>query len=1008
MSKEYHNPNHCDIPDVLPGIVYRCLNDEARTMLFMSDKSVDLLGYTLEEVNKISFNKIINKETRERVRETINKALDKKEAFKITYSVTTKNGGLLWIEEHGRGIINDSNKACIEGYIHDITEQVEYKKEHKKELKKLERAENLGLTGNWEFNLNTRQVYTSKGARAIYELDNQEYSIEFVQKIPRAKYRVPLNKALKQLIDGTKPYHLQFEIKGRKSGKIKSIESIAQFDKKTNKVYGVIKDITQRKRLQVEFEKTNTSFKTLYENIPVGVASYSPDGTLVMINNEGAQNLGGTPIGLTGKKLWDFLDEEMADFIYKRIKDCAESGKKLNFKDTMTLHGIAYTFQSYFTPIVFANEDKTSVVQISSTNISELENTKNTFHNLTQRLNIANQAVKNGIWDWNLKTDALYWDDLMYEIYGIKKTDKSLNYQNWETDVVNEDLEIAKQKIDEAIENKEIIDFQFRINHPQKGIRHIKAFAKYVMLNEPHLIGINYDNTERVTNRLKLSQSEELFRKLFEQNNDIITILSPEGKLLNMNEKGLHVYGIKKENLTNYCFADFTIDSTDKNHAVEIIKSLNNHKLISPYHKQFKVRDNRIVDFEISVSPIYNETGKLQRIVTILRDISDRIAYKNEVLEQSQKAQESDRLKTAFLMNMSHEIRTPLNAVMGFSDILKDTKLDNDQETYIQHIQKGSNRIVNTITDLIEASQLQQKQFKVSLEEVDILSLVNEVYYTSKDSHQHQLSSIEYSFNTNISEDIIISTDGERLQAILARIIDNAFKFTKKGGIVLECLLIEQAIEINIKDSGAGIEKEKMQLIFDFFRQGDDSLTRGYEGLGLGLPIAKGILELMGGEIDIISEPDVGTNISIKLPLKTQHQEVLRFEKPARKAIFGNCNVLLVEDDEDSSRYIELILGAFDAKLSIARDSRSCKSMIKIDTFNIVFVDIKLPDASGLDLIPLIRKKMPDSHIIVQSAYTDHSTIEQAMNSGADTYLTKPVNRQKVIEIVKQCTNGVQ
>lgn len=238
MNKEYHNPNHCDIPDLLPGIVYRCLNDEAWTMLFMSDKSVDLLGYTLEEVNKIGFNKIINEEFRESVRKTINKALDKKEAFKVTYSLTTKNGTLLWLEEHGRGVFEGKNLLNIEGYIHEVSEQIEYKKEYKKELKRLERAENLGLTGNWEFNLNTKQVYTSKGARSIYELDDQEYSIEFVQKIPLEKYRKLLNEALKQLINGTKPYHIQFEIKGRKSGKIKSIESIAQFEKKQIKYTG--------------------------------------------------------------------------------------------------------------------------------------------------------------------------------------------------------------------------------------------------------------------------------------------------------------------------------------------------------------------------------------------------------------------------------------------------------------------------------------------------------------------------------------------------------------------------------------------------------------------------------------------------------------------------------------------------------------------------------------------------------------------------------------------------
>jgi PAS domain S-box-containing protein len=878
MDNKHHNPYHCDIPDLLPGIIYRCQNDEAWTMLYLSDKSIDLLGYTLAEVNEISYNKIIDEEFRESVHETINNALDKKETFKITYSVTSKNGDIIWLEEHGKGVFEAENLLYLEGYIHDITEQIEYKKEHKKELKRLERAENIGQTGNWEIDLNTKIVYVSTGAREIYELENEALTLELIQQVPLAKYRKPLDKALKELINGTKPYHIQFEIKGAKTGVIKTVESVAQYSKSKNAVFGVIKDITLQNRQKNELIQAKNKFELMTVNSAdciwqmdkklrftylspalYNIFGYKPDEWL------------GTP--LFAQTTWlNFA--KMARLALRTLQDY----KKYKH---VTFESFLYNKQKELIPVeiigkpLLNSKGKLIGLQGSIRDIRNHSEYKNEIRALNERLTIANQAVNNGIWDWNSKTDALYWDDLMYDIYGIKKGDASLNYQNWKNAVLAEDLEFAEQKINEAIENKGIFNIQFRINHPQKGIRYIKAFAKYVELDEPHFIGVNYDNTERVNSRLKLSQSEELFRELFEQNNDIIAILSPEGKLLNMNEKGMKVYGLTKENLNQYSFSDFTVDINDKNHSVDIIKSLNEHKLISPYHKQFKVRNNRITDFEVSVSPIYNEAGALQRIVTILRDVSERIAYENEILKQSEKAKESDRLKTAFLMNMSHEIRTPLNAIMGFSDILKDTELDSTQKEFINHIQNGSTRIVNTITDLIEASQLQQKQFNLSLEDVDVLSLVSEVFYSSKEFFQHRLSDIDYSFNTNISEDITISADAERMQAILARIIDNAFKFTKKGVISLECLLIEQNIEINIKDSGTGIEKEKLQLIFDFFRQGDDSLTRGYEGLGLGLPIAKGNLELMGGEIDIISEPDVGTNISIKLPVKTKQQEGL-------------------------------------------------------------------------------------------------------------------------------------
>jgi PAS domain S-box-containing protein len=992
---------------ILPGIVYRCKNDESWTMLYLSDKSVDLLGYTLEEVNKITYNKIINEEFRESIRETINNALDKKEAFKIIYSVTSKNGALLWFEEHGSGIFTGPNKGCIEGYIHDITEQNEYKKEHKKELKRLERAENLGLTGNWEFNLNSNKVYTSKGARTIYELEDKAYTIEFIKQIPLAKYRKPLNKALKQLINGTKPYHIQFEIKGRKSGEIKFLESIAQFERKTNKVYGVIKDITDKKLLQAKIEKTNTSYKTLYDNIPVGIATFSTDGTLLIINDEAAKNLGGTPKELLGKKLWHFSNKEIADVIFKRIQECATLKKKLVFKASMTLHGKYYTFQSYYTPVVFSNEDEINTVQITTTNITELEKTKNNFQNLTQRLSIANQAVNNGVWDWNLKTDALYWDDLMYDIYGVTKCDASFNYQNWENALVEEDLEVAKQKINKAINSKGTLDFQFRINHPQKGIRQIRAFAKYIELDEPHLIGVNYDNTERVENNIKLSQSEELFRNIFEQNNDIIALLSTDGKILKMNQMGMLVFGLEHTDITKYSFSDFTISQKDEEHSIDVVRKLNNKQTVPSYHKQFKVRDNRIRDFEISLSAIYDNNGNLQQIVTILKDISQRIIQENEILRQSKKAKEGDRLKSAFLMNMSHEIRTPLNAIIGFTEILKDTKLTSTQHGFIERVQQGGDRLINTVEEILNASLLQQNQLTITVERHNLIEILKNTYNNSKKLYANELNKIELIYACDCENDIFINTDLVRLTKIFQELINNAFKFTKSGSIILECVVAKKSIEVNIKDTGSGIKQEKLDAIFDFFRQGDEALTRGYEGLGLGLPIAKGILNLLGYAIEINTEPGIGTNITVTIPFDDA-AEGFKFELPEEKTAIPDSppNILIVEDDVHSSLFLEIVLASFSNKIDIAPDGHSCKNLIQKQAYDIAFVDLKLPDLSGFDLIPAIRSKFPECKIYIQSAFASQTEIEKAINLGAVDYLTKPVKKDKLVQIVKNYMSG--
>ncbi len=998
--------NSPSFENILPGIVFRCKNDKAWTMLYMSENVKDILGYTMRELNHISFSRIIFSEHQSKVRDAINKAIKQKGNYKVAYSVTTKNGETLCLEEYGKPAFDKNGKLdYLEGYIHDITDAVESENKYKIQNKRLERAEDIGLTGNWEFDLNTKQVITSKGAQKIYELEDREYTIDYIQKIPLSKYRKPLNKALQELINGTSPYNIQFEIKGLKTGRIKTIHSIAQYSRSKNIVFGVIKDVSESVERLKNVRKIESSYKTLYDNVPNGIATFNSEGKVIVINQNAAQHMGGKADDFMGKKLWDFLDKRQADIIYERIIRCFQTAENLSYKNEVQVSGKTFAFLSKYSPVLNLNQEVESV-QISSTDITDIQETNNKLQLLKYRLEIANQAVNNGIWDWDLKNDELYWDNLMYTIFGIEKGDVSLNYSNWENALLKEDLPHAKKELEKAINTKGILDIQFRINHPTKGIRYIRGFGKYIELDEPHLIGVNYDNTERVDNLIRIRRSEQQFRQLFEENNDIIAILSNEGKLQNINSKGIREFNIDPHNISDFSFASLILDHEEKIHSQNIINRLRKGEEVAPYYERLMGKNNKVKDYEVTLSPLYDSKHKLLQIVAIFRDISERIEYEKELLAQTQKALESDRLKTAFLMNMSHEIRTPLNAIMGFSDLLKSTELTEAQTKYLNYVLLGSKRIISTITDLLEASQLQQQQLKLDLGEFDIISLLSEVYFNSKELYQKEIETIDFVFNSNLKDDLTLYIDGERLKSILTRIISNAFKFTKEGSIVFECFKHDALIEINIKDTGAGIDPDKLRLIYDFFGQGDDSITRGYEGLGLGLPIAKGILELMNGTIEVISNSGIGTNISITIPIIQMQSNTTSLQAKRSIPKTESCNILLVEDDVQSEEYISLIIKNLIPSIKIARDGRSCKSLIDSNYFNLIFLDLKLPDISGLDLIPVIRKKIPDTYIVIQSAFANQSTIDEAIKRGADDYLTKPVNKKKVIEIVKQCSDG--
>ena len=324
----------------------------------------------------------------------------------------------------------------------------------------------------------------------------------------------------------------------------------------------------------------------------------------------------------------------------------------------------------------------------------------------------------------------------------------------------------------------------------------------------------------------QLAQSEQQYRNLFEQNNDIMIVLTPDGFVKYMNRKGVDVLGFDP-NKVEKAFCKLDISAESELHTKGLIEAINKGEEVNRFTKQYMVKFNHKRDFEVVLSPIYDESEQLLEILAVLRDITQRNEYENDILLQRSRAQESDRLKTAFLMNMSHEIRTPLNAVMGFTQLLASTELSDKQEDYLHYIKQGGKRLENAVTDILEASALQKNQFVVALRKCDVNVIMQEVYNKAKHLYESKLDKIDFQFHNNCDSDLRIETDGPYLRKILMRVLDNAFKFTTLGEIVLSCKVSQSQVNISIKDSGCGISPQKLKVIFEFFRQGKEGLTKG-------------------------------------------------------------------------------------------------------------------------------------------------------------------------------------
>jgi two-component system, sensor histidine kinase and response regulator len=374
----------------------------------------------------------------------------------------------------------------------------------------------------------------------------------------------------------------------------------------------------------------------------------------------------------------------------------------------------------------------------------------------------------------------------------------------------------------------------------------------------------------------------------------------------------------------------------------------------------------------------------------------------SELVIARDKAQESDRLKTAFLNNISHEVRTPLNGILGFAQfvIQPDITID-EKEEYLEILNFSSNRLMNTITDIMDKSLIISGNMEVNPELITISSLLRDVFMNFQKSAKKK--NLEFSIQVPEDADqITLHTDEELLRKAVSKLVDNSVKFTKEGSIILGFKVIHNEIEIFVKDTGQGIKDDKQELIYENFMQENVSNTRGHERSGLGLSIARGIMQLLGGKIRLVSNKNLGTTVFLTLPNTTsvassKEQRLVNMVSTKR-----NPTILIAEDDDHSYYYIELLLKK-DYNIL-----RACNGQEAVDLCNqhpeisLVLMDIKMPVMNGMEATQIIKSFRNDLPIIAVTAYAESGNEHKVKEAGCDAYISKPITKTELLTLIQK------
>jgi PAS domain S-box-containing protein len=406
----------------------------------------------------------------------------------------------------------------------------------------------------------------------------------------------------------------------------------------------------------------------------------------------------------------------------------------------------------------------------------------------------------------------------------------------------------------------------------------------------------------------------------------------------------------------------------------------------------------------VSISPILDEYGEMTHYLAVKEDITERKKLNSDLIEAKVRAEASDKLKTAFLNNISHEVRTPLNGILGFSEFVIQPDLQQEEkDSYLEILNESSERLVNTITNYMDISLIVSGNMIVNSKPVNLMLILENIYKKFLPKCKTKNLDFIKQFPSDTKTPLI--SDEGLLEKVLFHLLDNAIKFTIKGSITFGGHYTNGEIELFVKDTGSGIELEAQSSVFEIFMQEDLANTRGYEGSGLGLSIAKGLVELMGGRIRMESKKGKGSIFYVTLPSESETDSKTESTVIVKnKTIKSETSVILIaEDDESNSSFCQMILKKNDFDFLLAFNGKEALELcLTHPEISLVLMDIKMPVMDGLEATHKIKEFRKDLPIIGVTAFAMTGDKEKVLEAGCDDYLSKPVKSDLLLSVINK------
>jgi len=544
-----------------------------------------------------------------------------------------------------------------------------------------------------------------------------------------------------------------------------------------------------------------------------------------------------------------------------------------------------------------------------------------------------------------------------------------------------------------------LFNYDYRIIRPDNQIRWLHAKSLPVYNDKGQIIrrvGIACDITERKN----VMESNKALAEMLDIAPNSITIHDTNGNFLYANQKTFETHGFTPSEFMNINLHELDAPESET-HLADRFELIAKQGYATFEIEHFR-KNGTTFPLEVFAKTVFWKG--IPAILSIATDITQRKKTEEELINAKNKAEESDRLKSAFLKNISHEIRTPMNAICGFSDFLLKPNLDYDkQKKYTNVVHKSIHQLLDVVENIITISFIETNQLKINKIIFSPYKLLVDLYHEYQDFQiKIGKTNISLIVDTQTKNDFFINNDYTRIKQIFKILLDNSFKFTTDGQIKFGYYLQNNQICFFVSDTGIGIPKNKQEIIFKTFTQADETITQLFGGTGIGLSIAVGLIKLIDGQLTVNSEENIGTKIEFNLPIEQTENAINKTDNNEPKKTV-NITLLVAEDEEFNFQYIEELLSETKIKIIHAINGHKAVEICQNQNIDIILMDIKMPIMDGFEATKEIRKFHKTVPIIAQTAYSYKR--EDCINSGFTDYISKPFNQDQLIKTITQYVN---